>query len=525
VNRPIEAQSASQDQIFAFLANPVTHAGEPVRRIDTHVAAVFLVGAKAFKVKRAVRFPFLDFSSLAQRKAACEAEIEANRPFAPELYCRVIAITREPDGTLALAGSGEPVEWAVEMNRFDESKTLDRVADAGGIDLALADQLAHAVASAHAKATVVDATSWIAAFATYIEQNDAELCARPALFTSDAVASLTQKCRIAFDKVRPLLVERGARGLIRRGHGDLHLGNIALIDGRPVPFDALEFDPIVASGDVFYDLAFLLMDLIERGMAAAANVVLNRYLAETRRLDDLDALAALPLFMSVRAAIRAKVTAARTDHATTSERQAIAAMAQAYFAIAVKLIDPPAPSLIAIGGLSGTGKSVLARALAPSIAPLPGAIVLRSDIERKALFGALETARLDASAYSTEVNTQVYEALNARARRILQAGHSAIADAVFAQPRERTAIATAAEPSVAFHGLFLTASLATRATRVGRRTDDASDADAKVAQAQSAYDLGEMNWIEIDASGTPERTLAHASTAIGAMRAERGKKI
>ena len=210
---------------------------------------------------------------------------------------------------------------------------------------------------------------------------------------------------------------------MRRGHGDLHLGNIALIDGRPVPFDALEFDPLVAAGDVLYDLAFLLMDLTERGLQQAANTVLNRYLAETQRISDLDALAALPLFMSVRAAIRAKVTAARLD-AAPDKRDALTKAARTYFGLACSLIDPPPPRVVAVGGLSGTGKSVLARALASYVPPAPGAVHLRSDVERKVLFGAAETERLPAEAYSAQAGARVYAALYDKARHILVAGHS-----------------------------------------------------------------------------------------------------
>ena len=140
-----------QEAVFALLADPATHGGAKVKRIDTHAATVFLAGARAFKVKRAVRFPFLDYSSLDKRKAACEAEIEVNRPFAPDIYRRVVAITREPDGRLALGGGGAPVEWAVEMRRFAEDATLDRLADSGKIDAALADALGRAVAAAHAR--------------------------------------------------------------------------------------------------------------------------------------------------------------------------------------------------------------------------------------------------------------------------------------------------------------------------------------------------------------------------------------
>ena len=198
----------------------------------------------------------------------------------------------------------------------------------------------------------------------------------------------------------PLLRERGRRGLIRRIHGDLHLGNIALIEGAPVLFDAIEFSAVIGSGDVLYDLAFLLMDLLERQLPQAANVVFNRYLAETRREEDLDALAALPFFLSMRAAIRAKVTAARLERAETAGRNKIAASARAYFDFALRAIDSGAPELIAVGGLSGTGKTALARALAPQIAPMPGAVVVRSDVERKALFGADETEKLPAAAYA-----------------------------------------------------------------------------------------------------------------------------
>jgi uncharacterized protein len=302
---------------------------------------------------------------------------------------------------------------------------------------------------------------------------------------------------------------------VRRGHGDLHLGNIALIDGRPVPFDALEFDPLVASGDVLYDVAFLLMDLVERKLQPAANVVLNRYLAETRRLEDLDALAALPFLMSMRAAIRAKVTAARVAVARPADRAAAEKAATTYFELAAALIAPQPPALVAIGGLSGTGKSVLARGLAPELMPAPGAVMLRSDVERKALFGVAETERLPADAYTAEITAQTYAALGDKARRVTSAGHSAVVDAVFAAPDERAAMAAVASTvNVAFRGLFLTADLATRIARVGRRTGDASDADAMIAQQQESYALGAMDWSVIDASGTPKQTLSRAKAVV-----------
>ncbi len=368
------------------------------------------------------------------------------------------------------------------------------------------------MALAHAAAPVIADAKFIDTLAEIIAQNDAELRASPELFPSDAVNAQTAATRGAFERVRGLLIAREQAGLVRRCPGDLHLGNIVLLDGAPVLFDAIEFDRKIATVDALYDLAFLLMDLIERGLKPAANIVLNRYLNETRRAEDLDALAALPLFLSLRAAIRAKVTAARRPQGV--ERADIAQSARDYFALAGKLLAPPPPVLLAVGGLSGTGKSLLARALAADIMPAPGAVVMRSDVERKTMFGIAEDDRLPQAAYAREVTAQIYAALVDKARRVIAAGHSAIVDAVFADEGERAAIAQAARPSE-FHGLFLTADLSVRLARVGGRQGDASDADAAIARSQEQYDLGALQWTPVDASGTPEETLRRTKAALG----------
>src|ERR1700677_4016901 len=158
-----------QEEVFAFLADPKTHGGRAVKRIDTHAASVFLAGDRTLKVKRAVRFPFLDYSTLGKRKAACEAELTVNAPYAPEIYRGVVAITREPGGKLAIGGSGAPVDWAVDMHRFDETRPLDHIA--GEIDEPLADALGRVVAAAHAKARRIDAQAWIDALGSYIDEH------------------------------------------------------------------------------------------------------------------------------------------------------------------------------------------------------------------------------------------------------------------------------------------------------------------------------------------------------------------
>jgi aminoglycoside phosphotransferase family enzyme len=349
--------AATQDAVFELLGSAATYgagAAPPVTRHQTHAAIVFLAGDRALKVKRAVRYPFLDFSSLDKRKDACEAELEINRKFAPQLYRRVVPITRQSDGTLALGGDGEPVEWAVEMVRFDEDKTLDRLAERGELDDRLIDKLAIAVAAMHERAERVEPARWITALEQFARNNTSIFKRHPDLFEESALANLEQQSFAALDRLRPLLIERGEQGLIRRGHGDLHLGNIAVLNGEPAAFDALEFDPVIASGDLLYDLAFLLMDLVGFGRDADANKVLNGYYAATRRNADYDGIAALPFFMSLRAAIRAMATVSRLD----VRNVAVAQAARRYFNLALKLLSPSKPKLLGVGGLSGTGKSV-----------------------------------------------------------------------------------------------------------------------------------------------------------------------
>jgi aminoglycoside phosphotransferase family enzyme/predicted kinase len=509
-----EPSAAAQDAVFELLGNPATYglpATAEVSRHQTHAAIVFLAGERALKVKRAVRYPFLDFSTLEKRKAACEVELAINRKFAPQLYRRLVPITREDNGALSLDGNGEAVEWAVEMARFDEDRTLDRVARHGELDDELLAKLAIAVAAMHRHAEPVEPAPWIAALEQFIANNTSIFLKHPELFRATAVSDLERQSLAALKRLRPLLIARGEQGLIRRGHGDLHLGNIAVLDGEPVVFDALEFDPVIASGDLLYDLAFLLMDLLEFDRQAAANQVLNGYYAAARRDADCDGIAALPFFLSLRAAIRAMTTASRLD----VTKDSIARAARRYFDLALKQFAPAKPTLLGLGGLSGTGKTVLARSLAPSLEPAPGALAFRSDIERKALYSLGEHERLPSTAYRPEVSQRVYRIIIDKAARLARAGHSAIVDAMFARAEDRAVLESAAAAAgVEFHGLFLAANLAVRLQRVGQRASDASDADIEVARKQEGFVTGPITWTHVDAGGSPAQTLANARAAI-----------
>jgi uncharacterized protein len=506
----ISADADAQGRVFAFLTDPATHPG--VRRIDTHAASVFLEGARALKIKRAVRYPYLDYSTLAKRKAACDEEIKVNRPFAPQIYHRVVPITQNGDGSLSIDGSGPPVEFAIEMTRFDERQTIDHLAETGELDRDFVEAIADAIAASHAAAPPAPAEPWIKSIPAFIDDNSTAF-RTAACFPANDVDDLDDASRSAFSRIRKLLEQRCKQGYVRRCHGDLHLANIVLIEHKPVLFDAIEFDPTIASVDVVYDLAFPMMDLLHYGRHAAANALLNRYL-KTASLEHVDALAALPLFMSLRAAIRAKVLLARLGQSSRDKAE-IMDPAQAYFKLAQQLIRPPAPTLVAVGGLSGTGKSVLAHALAPDILPRPGAILLRTDVLRKQEFGVNETDRLPATAYHPEMTDKIYDLLMQRAARILSQGHSVVVDAVFARESERTAIRNAARRlNITFVGLFLQTGLATRLNRVGGRKGDASDATPEIAGLQEKYDIGAMDWDIIDASGTPEQTLKQCQTRI-----------
>jgi aminoglycoside phosphotransferase family enzyme/predicted kinase len=491
----------SQAEVIALLASPDAHGGAPVERVETHASIVFLAGDRAYKLKRAVRYDYLDFSTLERRRQCCEAELRINRRAAPSLYRRVVPVTREVEGHLALDGAGTPVEWLVESRRFDQSLLFDRLAARGALDPALMRPLGAAVAAFHAGADVRRDHGGAGSMAWVLDGNAAALRADASgALDAGLVATLVSASRAALQRDGTVLDRRRADGSVRQCHGDLHLGNLVLLDGQPTLFDAIEFNDELSCVDVFYDLAFLLMDLWQRRLPSHANAVFNGYLAATA---DFDGLALLPLFLSARAAIRAKtqLTAAVLADSLPRQRE-LRESARGYLAQAAHLLRPSRPSLVAIGGLSGTGKSTLARALAPSLGPAPGAVVLRSDELRKRMCGVPELSPLGPQGYTAEVSRMVYDTLVSHAAAIVRAGHTAIVDAVYMDPADRTALEqAAARAGVPFAGLWLEAAEPVLIDRIARRAADASDADPSVIRMQCARDPGTITWARIDAGG------------------------
>lgn len=486
----VEDQSEVIDFLGARLA--------PARRIDTHGAVVFLSAERAYKLKRAVKFPYMDFSTAGRRAAMCAAEIDINRQLAPEVYLGVAPVRRGRDGGLVLGEPGEAcddaVDWLVVMRRFDEEGLLDRMAARGALTPELMTALGARVARFHDGLPAITAgfsgpDDYRHSVAADVRQMR-EAGERLDPPTSEALAEAMPR---ALEPFVDLVARRQSAGAVRRCHGDLHLRNIVLLGGEPVPFDAIEFSDKIANIDVLYDLAFTLMDLARQGLGALANRLLNEWLwriAELPAAPHDEALALLPLFLSRRASIRAYV-----DSAVTAVSGADNAPAQAYQRAALAFLQPAPPRLLAVGGLSGSGKTTLALKLAPEIGRTPGAVVVRSDVERKRMAGIDLEERMPAGSYSPEQSARVYAALMARAERILRAGQSVVLDAVFAREDERHATeALAAKVGVPFEGIWLDVPKDVAQSRVAARKGDASDATPDVVERQFGYDLGHIGW-------------------------------
>jgi len=495
-------ETQDQRNTIDFLSSPANHVAlEPVERIETHISIIFLVGDKAYKMKKALRLPYVDFSTASLREDACRKEVALNSETAPGLYIGLRRITRAVSGELEFDGSGPLEEAVVEMMRFDQEQLFDRIATAGRLTPELMTATARMIADYHAKAPVVSAGGGADNVAAILEINEAGF-ATSHVFDPAAIARLGERLRLLLGSHAPLLDRRALDGRVRRCHGDLHLRNICLLDARPCLFDCIEFSARIATIDVLYDLAFLLMDLWHRNFPDLANLLANRYFDYT---GDDEGFCLLPFFMAIRAAVRAHVTATQAEEPGQDFRR-LSAEAKSYLELATALLEVTRPHLIAIGGLSGAGKTTITDSLAPKLGAAPGARIVESDRIRKALYGVSAETRLPPTAYDREVSKRVYREMARLAQLILSKGSSVVADAVFARSDDRALIEQCQEGS-GFHGIWLEAASALLKRRVECRRGGSSDADLTVLTQQLHADVGVISWHRIDASLTPDEII------------------
>jgi hypothetical protein len=460
------------------------------RLIETPISKVYLFADRAYKRKKPVDFGFLDFTTLAKRKWASERELRLNRLTAPDVYRCLHGVVGGKDGFhLAPFETRGAVDYVLEMRRFDETAVLSECPER--VDGDLAEAIGREIARFHAGAAAGKVGGGADGLEYVLNSNAQHLRQLATLLGGDEASRVILRTADAFDDQADLLDLRLEQGFVRVCHGDLHLGNILLENGHALLFDRIEFNDRLIEIDVLYDLAFTLMDLAFRGRTSAANRALNGWLDEAARHFPVEplyrGLAALPLFQSVRAAVRSHVSGHNGDLEA----------ARAYLKAANGHLDADIPQLIAIGGLSGSGKSTLARAVAPKLGLAPGAVILRSDEFRKRLYGVGPTQHLPPDAYTPEADAQIHDAMFTAARKVLKSRTSVILDATFRDAERRRQVLDLHSSA---RGFWLDAPDPILRERVATRQNDASDADVAVLDRQLAHRSAVTDWTVVDAT-------------------------
>jgi len=475
-----EAALQAHAALVAALRARLAVDGDVVTTIETHISSVLLAGDLAYKLKKPVDLGFLDFTTLEARRRTCELELALNRRTAPQLYLAVVPVTGTPQAP-ALDGAGPAIDYAVKMRRFETADSLDALLERGALEPALVDALAARVAAFHAAIETAPPDGEYGSAERILSDaldnftHIARLAAPPE--TLDRLDALRRWTEAEGAQLRDTFAARKAQGFVRECHGDLHLGNVARVDGAPVPFDCIEFNPAFRWIDVMSELAFTLMDFIDRGAAALGWRFLNRVLEAS---GDYAGVALLRFYLVYRAMVRAKVALIRARQLDADGAPAAQAAMRDFLrhvADASGFAARPRPALVVAGGLSGSGKTTLAHRLLEAI----GALHLRSDVERKRLHGLAAAARSGsapgAGLYTARASEATYTRLAVLARALLPTGFPVIVDATFLHEAERTAFrALAGEIGARFILLWCDAPLDVLRERVAARAADGRDA-------------------------------------------------
>ena len=491
------ASLARQATLVAALRNPkcFSHPVRQIEVIETHISWVILTGDYAYKIKKALDLGFLDFTTLPQREHFCREEVRLNRRLAPDLYLDVVPIKGEVD-TPVIGGAGEPVEWAVRMREFERGAELSRLLPTGAVTPAIADEIADAVAAFHtdcARDTAVDGYGAANAVRGPVRNNLAALARRlvePGMRA--ALERLRDWSEAEHRRLVPTFEARRVEGFVREGHGDLHLGNMALHGGRVLIFDCIEFNPRLRWVDVMSEIAFVVMDLTHRSRSDLARRLLNRYLERT---GDYAGLAVLRYYLVYRALVRATVAAIRGAQ-TGLNTEGETAEIRAYLELAQQFTQTDSLHLIITHGVSGAGKTTVTGALLEAI----DLIRIRSDVERKRCAGLSAESRsgsaVDAGLYTPEATQRSYERLRVLAESVLRAGHSVVLDATYLDRNERDACRALAHAVGARFRILACRAHATalreRVVTRERAAEDASEAGLEVLERQldRATELG-----------------------------------
>ena len=505
-----------QSALIAALSSPEAFGLKPSQKItvkETNISDVFLTGEKAYKLKRDVKYPYVDYSTPEKRLAACQKELEICNRFAPGLCFGVEEVVSDKKGRIFIRSAcsdknAEVIDYLLVMREFEESMLFDNMADRGDLDRFEMMDTAEKIFGLHQNAAVITTRNPVDIIRGRIYENNAMIrCFVPDIFDGEDVDALETAQLDALEKNRELLLKRQAEGKIRWCHGDLTLRNLAMWNGCVIPLNPIEFYDDLTQIDTLYDFAFLLVDMESKGQRRLASILFNHYMALSA---DWEGIPVLPLFLSCRAAVNAYVFAQRSAEIKDKREAALMAnKAYEQLVISRRFLDQPRPVLVACGGLSGSGKSRIARESAPFIGNPPGAVILRDDVLRKNLLNTGLEEHLDPSEYTPELENKVFDQLCDECRRMLGAGQSVVADALFHDVRQRRAIEEVAkEMNVDFQGLWVDAPLEIRIERVASRKRNPSDVKtAEELRRQLDVDVGPVTWDKIDTSGDRMATL------------------